>query len=223
MTHDAELTAVGAETKIDYQKDFDFYLERLLKGTPWAISVMEYFNKEVFNTAVAPSAPASTVVPTAAPRTWEDDFLQELDNIESVPHNASPSHSSARRAPSPALSALSTVSTPTPASAVVHDDHPTSTTMNFTSSTQMSVSQMHVTSASTQLHFGINRLSLNAEDNIADSVAAAPALLTTGSQVPARRKGRVTAQAAAQDTPTEAPKAKRVSSRSKKATTKYTK
>lgn len=185
---------------------------------------MEYFNKEVFNTAAAPSAPTSTVVPTAAPRTWEDDFLQELDNIESVPHNnASPSHSSARSAPSPALSALSTVSTSTPASAVVRDDHPTSTTMNFTSSTQMSVSQMRVTSASTQLHFGINQLSLNAEDNIADSVAAAPALLTTGSQVPARRKGRVTAQAAAQDTPTEAPKAKRVSSRSKKATTKYTK
>ncbi|KAG1725469.1 hypothetical protein EDD22DRAFT_961622 [Suillus occidentalis] len=207
---DAELTAVGAETKIDYQKDFNFYLEHLLKGTPWAISVMEYFNKEVFNTAVAPSAPTSTVVPTAAPRTWEDDFLQELDNIESVPHNnASPSHSSARHAPSPALSALSTVSTSTPASAVVHDDHPTSTTMNFTSSTQMSVSQMRVTSASTQLHFGINQLSLNAEDNIADSVAAAPALLTTGSQVPACRKGCVTAQAAAQDTPTEAPKAKR--------------
>ncbi|KAG1861809.1 hypothetical protein DFJ58DRAFT_725653 [Suillus subalutaceus] len=223
LTHDAKLTAIGAETKIDYQKDFDFYLERLLKGTPWAISVMEYFNKEVFNTTAAPSAPTSTVVPAAAPCTWEDDFLQELDNIDSVPHNASPSHSSAR-APSPALSTLSTVSTSTPAiPAVVHDDHPTSTTMNFTSSTQMSVSQMCVTSASTQLHFGINQLSLNTNDNIADSVAAAPAPLTTGSQVPARRKGRVTAQAAAQDTPTEAPKTKCVSGCSKKATTKYTK
>jgi hypothetical protein len=88
--------------------------------------------------------------------------------------------------------------------------------MNFTSSTQMTVSQMRVSSASTQLHFGINQLSLNA-----DSVAAAPAPLTTVSQVPARRKGRVTAQAVTQDTPTEAPKAKRVSGRSKKATTKY--
>ncbi|KAG2739682.1 hypothetical protein P692DRAFT_20881638 [Suillus brevipes Sb2] len=216
LTHDAELTAIGAETKIDYQKDFDFYLERLLKGTPWAISAMEYFNKEVFNTTAVPSAPPSTVVPAVAPRTWEDDFLQELDNIDSVPHNASPSHSSAR-APSPALSALSAVSTSTPAiPAVVHDDHPTSTTMNFTSSTQMTVSQMRVSSASTQLHFGINQLSLNA-----DSVAAAPAPLTTVSQVPARRKGRVTAQAVTQDTPTEAPKAKRVSGRSKKATTKY--
>ncbi|KAG2099440.1 hypothetical protein BD769DRAFT_1677265 [Suillus cothurnatus] len=216
LTHDAELTAIGAETKINYQKDFDFYLERLLKGTPWAISVMEYFNKEVFNTTAVPSAPPSTVVPAVAPRTWEDDFLQELDNIDSVPHNASPSHSSAR-APSPALSALSAVSTSTPAiPAVVHDDHPTSTTMNFTSSTQMTVSQMRVSSASTQLHFGINQLSLNA-----DSVAAAPAPLTTVSQVPACHKGHATAQAVTQDTPTEAPKAKRVSGRSKKANTKY--
>jgi hypothetical protein len=41
LTHDAELTAIGAETKIEYQKDYDFYLECLFKGTPWAISVME--------------------------------------------------------------------------------------------------------------------------------------------------------------------------------------
>ncbi|KAG1861215.1 hypothetical protein F4604DRAFT_1929795 [Suillus subluteus] len=48
LTHNAKLTAIGAETKIGYQKDFNFYLEHLLKGTSWVISVMEYFNKEVF-------------------------------------------------------------------------------------------------------------------------------------------------------------------------------
>ena len=78
LTHDAELTATGAETKIDYQKDFDFYLERLFKGSPWAISVMEYFNKEVFNSNVALSSTPPQAVPPS--RTWEDDFLQELDN-----------------------------------------------------------------------------------------------------------------------------------------------
>ncbi|KAG2030067.1 hypothetical protein BDR03DRAFT_1017568 [Suillus americanus] len=200
LTHDTELTAIGVETKIDYQKDFNFYLEHLLKGTPWVISMMEYFNKEVFNTTGL-----------------------ELDNIDSVPHNAFSSHSSAH-APSSALSALSTVSTLTPTiPAVVHDDHLTSTTMNFTSSTQMSVGQMRIMSASMQLHFGINQLSLNTDDNIDNSVAAAPAPLTTGSQVTAYCKGHVTAHAAAQDTPTEAPKAKRISGRRKKATTKFTK
>ncbi|KAG1858093.1 hypothetical protein F4604DRAFT_1931128 [Suillus subluteus] len=218
LTHDAKLTAIGAETKINYQKDYDFYLERLLKGTPWAISVMDYFNKEVFNTTTAPSVPTSTV-PPAAPRTWEDDFLQELDNLDPVTRNPSPARSSAR-APSPALSILSTLSASTPNTAIIHNDHPipvsTAMIQNFTSSTQMSVSQTRVdTSASTQLHFGVNQLSLANKD----SLGAAPPPLTTGSKVPARR-AHVPAPAA-EETPTGALKAKRVSGRSKKATTKY--
>ncbi|KAG2091630.1 uncharacterized protein F5147DRAFT_779906 [Suillus discolor] len=81
LTHDTELTATGAETKIDYQKDYDFYLEHLFKSSPWAIGVMEYFNKEVFNTRAALlSAPASVVPSASIPRTWEDDLLEELDN-----------------------------------------------------------------------------------------------------------------------------------------------
>jgi len=105
LTHDAELTAIGAETKIKYQKDYDFYLERLFKGTPWAISVMEYFNKEVFNASTALSDSTATAPSAPAPRTWEDNFLQELDNMDHVTCAPSPAHSIART-PSPALSTV---------------------------------------------------------------------------------------------------------------------
>ncbi|KAG1850748.1 hypothetical protein C8R48DRAFT_778095 [Suillus tomentosus] len=196
LTHNAELMAIGAETKIDYQKDYDFYLECLLKGTPWAISVMEYFNKEVFNTTTTPSTPISMTLPAAAPRTWEDDFLQELDNLDPVIRHPSPARSLAHaRAPSPTLSALSNLSSSIPAApAVIHDDLSISAAMNFTSSTQVSV---------------------------------APAPLATGSKVPTRR-GRISAQAAqvttaADEMLPEPAKTKRVSGRSKKATTKYAK
>ncbi|KAG2088954.1 uncharacterized protein F5147DRAFT_841239 [Suillus discolor] len=108
LTHDTELTATGAETKIDYQKDYDFYLERLFKSSPWAIGVMEYFNKEVFNTRAALlSAPASVVPSASIPRTWEDDLLEELDNpVARAPSPTLPVF----RAPSPALSNLSALS-----------------------------------------------------------------------------------------------------------------
>ncbi|KAG1747467.1 hypothetical protein EDB19DRAFT_1826190 [Suillus lakei] len=212
LTHDAELTAIGSETKIDYQKDYDFYLEHLLKGTPWAISVMEYFNKEVFNTTTVPSAPTSTVLSAAAPRTWEDDFLQELDNLDPVTHDPSSTRSIAH-APSPSLSTHTAPPMPvTATSAVICDDHSVSTAMNFTSLTQMSISQACVTSTSTQLHVDINQLSL-ADNGVGNSLVAAPVPLTMGPKVPARW-GHISAQAAqvpaeAPEVPPEAPKAKR--------------
>ncbi|KAG1899352.1 uncharacterized protein F5891DRAFT_1189795 [Suillus fuscotomentosus] len=195
LTHDAELTAIGAETKIDYQKDYNFYLEHLLKGMPWAISVMEYFNKEVFNTTTTHSTPISTTLPAATPRTWEDDFLQELDNLDPVIRHPSPARSLAHaRAPSPTLSALSNLSSSIPAApAVIHDDLSISAAMNFTSSTQVSIGQTGVTSASTQVHFDLNQLSL--ANNDIGSLAAVPAPLATGSKVPTRR-GCISAQAA---------------------------
>ncbi|KAG0708023.1 hypothetical protein DFH29DRAFT_994647 [Suillus ampliporus] len=207
LTHDAELTAIGAETKIDYQKDYNFYLEHLLKGTPWAISVMEYLNKEVFNTTTAPSAPTSTVLSAAVPHTWEDDFLQELDNLDPVTCDPSPTHS-ITRAPSPSLSTHSTLSMSVPTtSAVTRDDHSVSTTMNFTSSTQMSISQTCVTSASTPLHVDINQLSL-ADDDAPKYLLVRACVSAQAAQVPV----------AAPEVPLGAPKVKHVSARSKKAT-----
>jgi hypothetical protein len=88
---------------------------------------------------------------------------------------------------------------------------------NFTSSTQVSVSQTHVdTSALMQLHFGVNQLSLANKD----SLGAVPPPLTTGSKVPAHQAYHVPAPAA-KETSTGALKMKCVNGCSKKATMKY--
>ncbi|KAG1819617.1 uncharacterized protein BJ212DRAFT_1478852 [Suillus subaureus] len=67
LMHDPEFTVIGAETKINYQADYDFYLEHLFKCTPWACSVMDYFNKEVFGITNQSCVPASNNSPTASP------------------------------------------------------------------------------------------------------------------------------------------------------------
>jgi hypothetical protein len=80
LMHDPEFTATGAETKINYHADYDFYLERLFKHTPWARSVINYFNKEVFDVTSSSLAPApNSPSITAQTQTWEDDLLDELD------------------------------------------------------------------------------------------------------------------------------------------------
>ncbi|KAG1811594.1 hypothetical protein EV424DRAFT_1542473 [Suillus variegatus] len=206
LTHDAELTATGAETKIDYQKDYDFYLERLFKSSPWAISVMEYFNKQVFNTSTAlSSTPTSVVPPASTPRTWEDDLLDELDNPTArAPSPALPiSH-----APSPALSNLSALSA---APAPIQDNY-------ITVSTSMSISQPRAASASTQLQVDVSQLSLTDR-----SVPPAP----TAPAGKALRRGRISAQptsisaAAPEALPAPTvPKPKRASGRNKKPTAK---
>jgi hypothetical protein len=52
MTHNPEFTATGMETKINYHMNYDFYLECLFKCTPWARSIIDYFNKEVLMSPV---------------------------------------------------------------------------------------------------------------------------------------------------------------------------
>ena len=80
LSPDSELQAVGSETKIPYEEDYDFYLEHLFKHSKWAIDTVGWFNTELFgskkqtNTATEPTAPPT---PT---HTWEDDFLDNLDN-----------------------------------------------------------------------------------------------------------------------------------------------
>ncbi|KAG2085833.1 uncharacterized protein F5147DRAFT_781866 [Suillus discolor] len=67
LTHDPEFTAIGAETKINYQADYDFYLERLFKCTPWACSIMNYFNEEVFNVTSQSRVPLANDSPIVSP------------------------------------------------------------------------------------------------------------------------------------------------------------
>ncbi|KAG1882565.1 hypothetical protein F4604DRAFT_1921129 [Suillus subluteus] len=86
LTHDQELTATGPATKIDYAQDFDFYLERLFKRSPWATSVINYYNQEVFSTSSVLATSGTPTPPSASqPHTWEDDFLQQLEDPASAP------------------------------------------------------------------------------------------------------------------------------------------
>ncbi|KAG2737400.1 hypothetical protein P692DRAFT_20761914, partial [Suillus brevipes Sb2] len=100
LTHDQELTATGPATKIDYAQDFDFYLERLFKRSPWATSVINYYNQEVFGTSsVLATSGTATLPPASQPHTWEDDFLQQLEDPASAPQLPSSTSSHITYAP----------------------------------------------------------------------------------------------------------------------------
>ncbi|KAG1809903.1 uncharacterized protein HD556DRAFT_1435637 [Suillus plorans] len=199
LTHDTELTATGAETKIDYQKDYDFYLEHLFKSSPWAIGVMEYFNKEVFTTRAALSSAPASIVPSASiPRTWEDDLLEELDNpVARAPSPTLPVFC----APSPALSNLSALSA-VPAGPITQDDC-------IIVSTSMSISQPCAGMSSTQLQVDVSQLSLTDRDSLAAQTEPA------GGK--ARCRGCISAQPVPAAVP-DVPKPKHISARSKKPT-----
>ncbi|KAG0698426.1 hypothetical protein DFH29DRAFT_1002866 [Suillus ampliporus] len=142
LTHDPEFMATGAETKINYQADYNFYLERLFKCTPWACSIMDYFNKEVFSATSQSQVPASNDSPSTASqaRTWEDDLLDELD------------------APTQVVSTLTSL----PATSAVID-----VVSNYR--TSISVNQGQSVSATAQLQLGVNQLTL---DNTIEPTAA---------------------------------------------------
>ncbi|KIJ09893.1 hypothetical protein PAXINDRAFT_157791 [Paxillus involutus ATCC 200175] len=83
LTPDTELQAVGSETKIPYKGDYDFYLEHLYKRSPWAIETMNFFNVKVFGNNKAREKSSEPTVSSAPLCTWEDDFLEDLDNAGS--------------------------------------------------------------------------------------------------------------------------------------------
>ncbi|KAI6038374.1 hypothetical protein EDC04DRAFT_2896396 [Pisolithus marmoratus] len=96
------LGAVGVVMGIPYCDDFNFYLQHLFKHINWAIDVMDGINQEVFSMK---SKLTGNNLPDAvsdpALHTWEDDFLDEMENgmtaLASVPPtnamNIPPSHS----------------------------------------------------------------------------------------------------------------------------------
>ncbi|KAG2746322.1 hypothetical protein P692DRAFT_20680566, partial [Suillus brevipes Sb2] len=79
LSHDHELTAIGPATRIEYQQDFDFFFEWLFKRSSWAISVMDYYNREVFGSS-SESSPSAAAPSVSHSHSWEDDFLQQLDS-----------------------------------------------------------------------------------------------------------------------------------------------
>jgi hypothetical protein len=64
LMHNPEFTAIGAETKINYQANYNFYLERLFECMPWACGVTDYFNKKVFGATNQSCIPAPGDSPT---------------------------------------------------------------------------------------------------------------------------------------------------------------
>ncbi|KAG0691989.1 hypothetical protein DFH29DRAFT_1009671 [Suillus ampliporus] len=154
LTHDQELTATGPATKIDYAQDFDFYLEQLFKRSPWAMSVINYYNQEVFGTSSVLATSGTTTPPSASqPHTWEDDFLQQLEYPASTPQIVP--------IPAPQLpSSSSSHITYAPTSAS-HADVNAVTTVNY--QTAMSISNMGGPATTTQLQLkvDIGQLSLD--------------------------------------------------------------
>ncbi|KIN96116.1 hypothetical protein M404DRAFT_164126 [Pisolithus tinctorius Marx 270] len=83
LSHDPELSATGAETQVNYQSEYDFYLEKLFKASPWAVSMMNFFNQEVFRKGSQLANVKFEVFANVEQlHTWEDEFLDELNNID---------------------------------------------------------------------------------------------------------------------------------------------
>ncbi|KIJ11285.1 hypothetical protein PAXINDRAFT_15821 [Paxillus involutus ATCC 200175] len=173
LTHNVELSHEGTQTKIPYREDYDFYLKHLFKRTAWSQEVMEYYNNGAFgNCAVSNTSKAltSTTVPAQRPRSWEDDFLDEMDQdpdvFDELPVPSAVSAPSQTAAPQ--LWGNSSSSTPAvtirplqaagqtagnPGGTLVN--HHTSTSTDSRMSANINVS------ATTQVHLGIGQISLN--------------------------------------------------------------
>ncbi|KAG2151679.1 uncharacterized protein EDB93DRAFT_1249327 [Suillus bovinus] len=180
LTHDQELTATGPATKIDYAQDFDFYLERLFKRSPWATSVINYYNQEVFGTSSVLATSGTPTPPSASqPHTWEDDFLQQLEDPASAPQTI----------PIPAPQLLSSshiIYAPTSAS---HADMNAVATVNY--QTAMSISNPGGPATTTQLQLEVDIGELSLDGTRTDLAPSA----SKGGRVSVAQR-QVTAQAA---------------------------
>jgi len=180
--HDHELTAIGPSTKIEYQQDFDFYLRLLLKRSSWAISVIDYYNKEVFGSSPESiGAPASAPSPASEHRSWEDDFLQQLE----LPPQATSPHS---------------LRVPTPVDIQAGHANTMGDILSNSHTTVMSTSVAHgqSISATTQLQLDISHMSLN-------GLGADSASVSTGGRVPSVCPRRASAQLGHQPNVAKAP------------------
>ncbi|KAI5988493.1 hypothetical protein F5J12DRAFT_915926 [Pisolithus orientalis] len=81
LSHDPELSA----TK------YNFYLKKLFKASPWAVSMMNFFNQEVFGKGSQLVNVKSEVFANMEQlHTWEDKFLDKLNNIDPAESHTPP-------------------------------------------------------------------------------------------------------------------------------------
>ena len=78
LSHDEEFVPVGEKTGIHYKDNFDHYLSLLFKGNNWAINVITFYNRAVFGESQS-EVDQSTPSLADSTRTWEDEFLRELE------------------------------------------------------------------------------------------------------------------------------------------------
>ena len=116
LTPDTELQSVGGETKIPYEADYDFYLERLFKHSAWAIDTVDFFNTQVFSNKKEQDLSTKQTAPSAPAPTWDANFLDDLDNgkpMSTTTSGAPNAGDSASGQPGPGLSPSSASHSPT--------------------------------------------------------------------------------------------------------------
>ncbi|KAG6370486.1 hypothetical protein JVT61DRAFT_11972 [Boletus reticuloceps] len=206
LTPDLELQSVGSETKIPYKADYDFYLQHLLKQSTWAIGTIHFFNTGVFGDK---GDKASSAVPERHPpaptRTWEDEFLDGLDNadtaapdsnadvsipFESISHmpTGSPVHSfppspPAHNAPSPPLIRSSPPPSPTRA-----DTSQTTTSNSMVSIHNHSGATL---SSVSRLQVEVGRLSISGTSSGPNEPTSVTASMTSGHRVSSARRALI--------------------------------
>ncbi|KIJ59111.1 hypothetical protein HYDPIDRAFT_33508 [Hydnomerulius pinastri MD-312] len=93
LSHDPELSLTRVHTGINYQDDYDYYLEVLFECNNWALEVMDLYNREVFGKdAESTSNLNSTSAPTSTAdsrrSTRKGKFLEALKNSQPPPAQA---------------------------------------------------------------------------------------------------------------------------------------
>ncbi|KAF8127386.1 hypothetical protein EV363DRAFT_1515132 [Boletus edulis] len=92
LSGDDEFSSIGSQTNIQYEKDFEYYVELLRKPTnkEWSLGVLAHFNDAVFGADRKASRQQVTDInnaddtdgPTGGQtRSWEDDIMDQLGGI----------------------------------------------------------------------------------------------------------------------------------------------
>ncbi|KAI6146771.1 hypothetical protein BKA82DRAFT_4356273 [Pisolithus tinctorius] len=75
----------------DPELKYNFYLKKLFKASPWAVSMMNFFNQEVFRKGSQLANVESEVFANMEQlHTWEGEFLDELNNIDPTESHTPP-------------------------------------------------------------------------------------------------------------------------------------
>ncbi|KAL4070469.1 hypothetical protein J3A83DRAFT_4372641 [Scleroderma citrinum] len=162
-----KLSPEGNNTKISYHDDFDFHLKLLFKSNNWSREVMDYYNEGVFRhkalSQVSQLEPAPAVPQS---HSWEDNFLDKMDQDPDVPPSITPPAQAEFQPPPQADSPPVTVATVHPLPGVSQTTSPSASDLGANVNHQASGSISPRSSgdvdlsATTQVHLGIEKLSL---------------------------------------------------------------